>query len=192
MQLQIDTSERAAKMWLLMILRGVLAVILGLVLLIWPHASLRVLLVLFVAYASVDGIFSAVGAIRNAAAKLPWIRRALEATVAIVSAIVVGVWPHVVLTVLGYLIGVALVVRGIVQIVAVTSLQTTGHIRRWLVAAGILALIAGVIFIFSPRTGLQLFVWTLAVYGLVYGVILIALAFQLKNATAGAGIEQLT
>ena len=186
MLLQIDTSERAAKMWLLMFLRGVLAVILGLVLLIWPHASLRVLLVLFVAYAAVDGAFSAVGAIRNAAAKLPWIRRALEATVAIVSAVVVGVWPHVALTVLGYLIGVALLVRGVVQIVGVTSLQTTERIRRWLVAAGIIALIAGVIFIFSPRTGLQLFVWTLAVYGLVYGVILIALAFQLKNATAEA------
>ena len=141
-------------------------------------------LVLFVAYAAVDGIFSAVGAIRNAAAKLPWIRRALEATVAIVPAIVVGVWPHVVLTVLGYLIGVALLVRGVVQIVGVTSVETTERIRRWLVAAGIFALITGVIFIFSPRNGLRLFVWTLAAYGLVYGVILIALAFQLKNAAA--------
>jgi uncharacterized membrane protein HdeD (DUF308 family) len=184
MQLQIDTSERAAKLWLLMLLRGVLALILGIVLLIWPHASLRVLLVLFVAYAFVDGIFSAVGAIRSAAAKLPWIRRALEAAVAIVSAIVLWLWPHVVLTILGYLIGIALLVRGIVQIYGASSLQRTARIRQWLIAAGILSLIAGAVFLFSPRSGLYLFIWTLAVYALVYGVILIALAFQLKNVTA--------
>lgn len=191
MQLQIDTSERAAKTWLLMLLRGLLAIALGLVLLIWPEKSLQVIRVVFVAYALVDGIFSAVGAFRNASVKEPWIRRALEATIAIVAAIVVWLWPHIVLKVLGYVIGGALVLRGIVQIVGVTSLQGTQRVRQWLVAAGILSLIAGVVFLFSPRTGLHLFIWTLAVYGLVYGVILSALAFQLKNVANGAAASRL-
>lgn len=183
MQFQIDTSEKAAKAWLLMLLRGLLAVALGLVLLIWPHKSLQVVRYVFIAYALVDGIFSAVGAFRSANAKEPWIRRAIEAVIAIAAAVVVWLWPHIVLKVLGYVIGIALSLRGIVQIVGVTSLQGSNRVRRWLVAAGILSLVAGVVFLFTPSTGLQLFIWTLAVYGLVFGVILIALAFQLKGST---------
>lgn len=184
MQLQIDISESAAKLWLLILLRGLLAIALGLVLLIWPEKSLQVIRVVFVAYALVDGIFSAVGAIRSANAKQPWIRRALEGTVAIVAAIVVWLWPHIVLKILGYVIGVALLLRGIVQIVGVTSPQGTERVRQWLVAAGILSLIAGVVFLFSTRTGLHVFIWMLAIYGLGYGVILTALAFQLKSVTS--------
>lgn len=183
--LQIDTSERAARFWLLLLLRGAIAVILGVVLLIWPHPTLGVFRILFVAYALVDGIVAAVSAIRNATAKEPWIRRALEAAIALAAAIVVWVWPHIVLAVLGYLIGAALVLRGIVQIVGVLKIPATERIRSWLIVGGIVSVIAGTVFLFSPRSGLNLFVWTLAVYGLVFGVILIVVAFRLKRGATG-------
>lgn len=168
-----------------MLLRGVIAVILGIVLLIWPHPTLGIFRVLFVAYALVDGTVAAVTAIRNATAKEPWIRRALEAAIAIAAAIVVWVWPHIALAVLGYLIGAALVLRGIVQIVGVLKIPATEPIRSWLMVGGIVSLIAGTVFLFSPRAGLNLFVWMLAAYGLLFGVILIAVAFGLKRDATG-------
>jgi uncharacterized membrane protein HdeD (DUF308 family) len=180
LMLQIETSGNTAKRSL--ILRGIAAVLLGIVLLIWPSSSVRILIVVFVSYACVDGIISLVAAVRNANAGEPWIRRAIESAVALVSALVVGLWPHVVLTVLGFLIGFALLARGIVQIVSLGSPDLPARARPWLVTAGLLSLIAGAIFIFSPRTGLYLFVWTLAVYGLVFGAILIVLGIQAQPA----------
>jgi uncharacterized membrane protein HdeD (DUF308 family) len=178
--LQIETSGNTAKRSL--ILRGIAAVLLGILLLIWPSSSVRILIVVFVSYACVDGIISLVAAVRNANAGEPWMRRAVESAVALISALVVGLWPHVVLTILGFLIGFALLARGIVQIVSLGSPDLPARARPWLVSAGLLSLIAGAIFIFSPRTGLYLFVWTLAVYGLVFGAILIVLGIQAQPA----------
>ena len=179
--LQIDTSERAAAFWRLLLLRGGIAILLGIVLLIWPHTSLRLLLVIFSSYLFVDGLIGLVSAVRNANAGKAWKRRAFEATVAIVSAVVVWLWPHVVLGILGYLIGLVLVARGIVQIFSISSSEAARPVRPWLAAAAIMSLVGGTIFLFSPRNGLTLFVWTLAIYGFVFGATLIALAFHLKQ-----------
>ncbi|RIK43843.1 MAG: hypothetical protein DCC55_04665 [Chloroflexi bacterium] len=49
-----------ARNWWLLLIRGVLAVIFGILALVWPGITLAVLVLLFGAYALVDGIFERV------------------------------------------------------------------------------------------------------------------------------------
>ena len=177
--LQIDTSESGAKLWRILLLRGAIAVVLGIVLFVWTSSSIRVLLVVFVSYALVDGIVSLVAAVRSARAGEAWTRPAIEAAIALIAAAVVWAWPHIVLSTLGYLIGIAMIARGVAQLLGAAQAQAS--VRTWLIVAGILSLIAGCIFVFSPRNGLYLFIWTLAVYGLTFGTILIVLGLRARK-----------
>jgi uncharacterized membrane protein HdeD (DUF308 family) len=56
--------DHVARYWWLLALRGLLAVIFGVLAVIWPGITLLVLAVFFGAYALVDGIFAVVGAFR--------------------------------------------------------------------------------------------------------------------------------
>src|SRR5437879_1801216 len=57
--------EDLARYWWLLTIRGVLAILFGLVAWIWPGITVLVLLILFGAYALVDGVFAIVSAIRS-------------------------------------------------------------------------------------------------------------------------------
>ena len=56
--------DHVARYWWLLALRGLLAVIFGVLAVIWPGITLLVLAVFFGAYALIDGIFAVVGAFR--------------------------------------------------------------------------------------------------------------------------------
>ncbi len=58
--------------WWALALRGVFAIIFGLLSLIWPGLSLAALVLLFGAYALVDGIFALIAALRRAEAHMRW------------------------------------------------------------------------------------------------------------------------
>src|SRR5690349_21799639 len=55
---EIEMAEILTKNWWLVVLRGVLAILFGIVAFVWPGTTLEVLVLFFGAYALADGIFS--------------------------------------------------------------------------------------------------------------------------------------
>jgi uncharacterized membrane protein HdeD (DUF308 family) len=163
------------------VVRGAAALIFGLLALIWPHLTVLVLVLLFGAYAIVDGIFALGSAIfggRSVEGRRPWL--VVEGIAGIVAGILTFIWPTVTTLVLLYLIAFWAIVTGILEIMAAVRLRR--EIRgEWLLAlAGVLSVLFGVLLIIWPATGALAVIWLIATYAIVFGVAMIALGLRLR------------
>ena len=90
--------------WWTFAVRGVVAVVFGLLALFWPMGTIEVLVLLFGAMVLVDGIFAIAAAIGAARWGLPWWPPALEGDLGIGAGIASFVWPGMTALVLLYII----------------------------------------------------------------------------------------
>jgi len=174
--------EQLARYWWLVALRGALAVVFGIVALIWPGITVTALVLLFGAYALVDGVFAVGAAImgrREPASQRWWM--AFEGVVAIAAGIVTFLWPGITALVLLYLIAAWALVTGALEIFLAIRLRKEME-REWLLAlAGIASVLLGILLFLFPGSGALALVWLIAVYAIVFGAALIGLALRLRR-----------
>jgi uncharacterized membrane protein HdeD (DUF308 family) len=170
-----------ARNWWAVALRGALAIIFGVLAFFWPGASLAALVLLFGAYALVDGIFAVIAAFRTADRGGRWGMLAIEGVAGIAAGILAFVWPGITAIVLLYLIAAWAIVTGVLEIAAAIQLRRE-ITNEWLLGLGGLAsIVFGVLLLFNPAAGALAVVWLIAAYALVFGVLLVALAFRLRS-----------
>jgi uncharacterized membrane protein HdeD (DUF308 family) len=186
--------ETLARYWWVAAVRGVAAVLFGLLAVIWPEITVTALVLLFGAYAFVDGVLALGSAIfgdRSAMGRRPWL--VLEGVVGVLTGIITFVWPGVTTLVLLWLIAAWLLVTGVLEFVAAVRLRREIQ-GEWLLAiSGVLSVVFGLMLVIWPTTGAVAVVWLIGVYALVFGVAMIALALRLRKihqggaAATGAG-----
>src|SRR5215471_12397128 len=93
-----------ARNWWSLVLRGLVGVILGIIAFSWPGITLASIVMLFGAYALVDGIVNLIGAVRAARAHERWGVLILEGIVGIAAAAVTVMWPAITLFTLVFLV----------------------------------------------------------------------------------------
>ena len=162
--------------------RGVAAILFGLLSFALPGLTLAALVLLFGAYALVDGIFNVVAAVRGRGTVQPWWALLLEGIVSIAAGVVTFVLPGLTALTLVYVIAAWAVVTGVLEIVAAVRLrnQITGEWR--LVLGGVLSIVFGVFIMLAPRAGALALVLWIGAYALVFGALLLALAVRLRRA----------
>lgn len=169
-----------ARNWWALLIRGIAAVVFGISAFVWPGLAGFALVVLFGAYAFVDGIFALVAAIRAAEAHHRWWPLALEGLVGIVIAAVVFFDWRVAATALYFTIAAWAVVTGLLEIVAAVELRKaiTGE---WLLAlGGALSIAFGVLMVVFPAAGVLSVIWLIAFYAVLFGAAMIALSLRLR------------
>lgn len=167
--------------WWLVALRGLLAVIFGIITMIWPGLSLTVLVLLFGGYAFVDGVFSLWAGFQQRSTNDRWWALLLEGLVGIGAGILTFLWPDITLLVLLYFIATWAIVTGIFEVVAAIRLRREIE-GEWLLAlSGILSVIFGILIILFPAAGLVTISWIIAAYAIVFGIVLIILGFRLRS-----------
>jgi uncharacterized membrane protein HdeD (DUF308 family) len=174
-----------ARNWWAIALRGLFAVLFGIAAFVWPGLTLAVLVILWGAYALVDGIFTLVAAFRAAQMKMTWWPLVVEGILGIAAGVVAFAWPAITALALLYLIAAWAILTGLVEIVAAVRLR---HVisGEWLMGlAGLLSIIVGVILIAAPGAGALAVVWTIGAYAVVFGIVLIALGFRLRGLQHG-------
>jgi len=180
-----------ARNWWAVALRGIVAILFGLGAFLWPGITLGVLILLYGAYAIVDGIFALIAAVRGAARHERWVWLLLEGIVDIAAGVIAFVWPGITALVLLYLIAAWALVTGISEIAAAIRLRQAIS-NEWLLAlAGVASILFGIILFVAPGAGALAVVWIIGAYALVFGIILLALAarlftWQRHRAPAGA------
>jgi len=87
--------------WWALALRGFLAVLFGLIALFLPGMTLTVLVLVFGAYALVDGLFAVVSGIRGSGGSRRWVL-IVEGVLGVLAGIVALVWPGITALVLLY------------------------------------------------------------------------------------------
>src|SRR6516162_3933757 len=122
-----------ARNWWSLVLRGIVAVLLGLYMLMRPGLTVLVLVGLFSAYALIDGIVALIGAVRAVQAHERWGTLLFEGIAGIGAAVATWFWPHITVLVLIWVIAAWALVTGIFEIVAAIRLRK--HITgEWLLA----------------------------------------------------------
>ena len=166
--------------WGWIALRGVLAVLFGILCFAWPGSAFAALVLLFGAYAFVDGVFALIALFRGAGKDRFWML-VLEAVVGIGVGILTIAHPPLVALALLYYVGIWAILTGIFELVAAIRLRKEITGEFWLGLAGVLSIAFGVLLFVEPGPGsLAIAIWVGA-YALIFGVMLVALAFRLKK-----------
>jgi uncharacterized membrane protein HdeD (DUF308 family) len=178
--------DQLASRWWLLAVRGGAAVLFGILALIWPGVTVAALVILFGAYAIVDGGFSLVGAFaRRDLTGFDRFWLVLVGIAGIAAGLIAFFWPGITALVLLYLIAFWAIFIGFMQIFAAIRLRREIDNEWWLILGGVAAVLFGVIAIVAPGAGALSLVWLIAVYAIVFGVSLLALAFRLRGLGRG-------
>ena len=170
-----------ARNWWVLVLRGVAAVLFGLAAFVWPAITLTALVLLFGAYAFVDGIFAVVAAVSGPVRQARWWVLLLEGIAGILAGVLTFIWPGITALVLLYLIAAWALITGILEIVAAVRLRQEIE-GEWLLAlSGIVSVLFGLYIAALPGAGALAVVWIIGAYALVFGVLLLALGLRLRS-----------
>ena len=179
--------ESLARYWWMVVLRGAVAVLFGLLALIWPDITLLALVILFGAYALVDGVFALVAAFGpRAEGRRFWL--ALQGIAGIAIGAVTFIWPTITALALVYVIAVWAIVTGVLQIMAAIRLRREMR-GEWLLAlSGVLSVVVGIILLIWPGSGAVGLVLLIGAYAVVFGIALIGLGLRLRKVSGAGGV----
>jgi len=175
-------ARSARSGWWLFLVRGLLALAIGVFALVDPGATLAALILLLGSFFIVDGLFAAFksfGVMRSTGSR--WVLL-VSGVVSVIAGVMVFAWPGLTAITLDFLIGAWAIVTGIFEVIVAISLRRA--IRgEWLyVLFGIISIAFGVYVLLVPGLGLTYLTLLIAIYGVVAGASLIATAFRLRGA----------
>lgn len=176
-----------ARSWWALILRGICGVLFGVLAFIWPGITLSVLVILFGAYAFVDGLINLIGAVRAIEAHERWAPLIVEGIFGILAGILTVFWPGITLIFLIYLIAIWSFVTGFLEIAAAMRLRRYVANEWILVVSGVASIIFGALLLFFPIAGALVIAWWVGAYAFIFGIMMIALGIRLRPLTRTHG-----
>jgi uncharacterized membrane protein HdeD (DUF308 family) len=176
--LEVDTLARN---WWAVLLRGIAGILFGIATFFAPGISLAALVLLFGAYAFVDGVLALVSALRNRATDERWWVLLLEGLTGVIAGIVTFVWPGITALALLYLIAAWALITGALEIAAAIRLRKVINHEWLLVLSGIASIGLGILLAMFPGPGALAVVLWIGAYALVFGALLVAFGFRLRS-----------
>jgi len=190
-----ELSDILADSWWAVGIRGVAAILFGLICLINPGLAMKVFVYVFAAYMAVDGAFAVFAGIKAARNGERWYLLILQGLVSLAAAVIAVSLPVATIVALTWLVAIWAIVSGALMLSAAFTLNLE-HGRWWLALGGIASLIFGILLILQPLIGAVVLILWLGAFGLVMGIFLLILAFQLhgkmedKSRKAPAGAKR--
>ncbi|WP_433243069.1 HdeD family acid-resistance protein [Streptosporangium sp. CA-135522] len=168
--------EELSRMWWVYLVRGLCAILFGLLAIVWPGITTYALVVVFGAYAIVNGVFALFGSGRGGSRL--WM--IVYGVISILAGIAAFVWPGITALALLFLIASWAVVTGVAEIVAAIRLRKALEGEWMFIVSGVLSVLFGVLLLVWPASGALAVVWLIGTMAIVYGIALLALAFRVK------------
>src|ERR671916_3292729 len=176
-----SSSPGLAPSWWALALRGLVAVLFGLAALFLPGLVLEVLLLLFGAYALVDGILAVVAAFRSSGRGMRRPLLLIEGVIGILFGILALFWPGLTALALLYMIAFWAILSGIARVVMAIMLRREIE-NEWSIAlSGVLSIILGIVLILLPGAGLLAYTWLIGLLALALGFALVYYAFRVRG-----------
>jgi len=170
--------EEVSKAWGWALFFGILTLVIGILVMVWPEGTLKVFTIFFALQLFVTGIYYLV---KSFSAENQ--HKVLTVFLGILSIIVaVIILRNVIETiaVIGFLVGLFWIIQGIIQFVMSVG-DKTYPARGWTIFISILSVIAGIIVVAWPLSSLTVLAWLIGIWFAVLGILGIILAFFLRS-----------
>jgi len=173
-------NDRLARYWWAMLLRGLFALLFGIITLLMPEITLSALVLLFAAYLVFDGLLTLIAAARAAHRQERWRWLIAEGVASLAGAVISLIWPAITVLVFISIVAVWAIVSGALLVVSAIRLRAS-HGRRLMGLCGAVSVLLGLTLAFLPLAGALTLTWWLGAYALVFGAGLVALSLRLHH-----------
>lgn len=179
----LETLKRG---WWFLVLRGISAVLFGVLAFVWPGITLGALVILFGAYALANGIFTVGLAIRAPKGTPGTGTLVLLGLLGIAAGILTFLYPGVTALSLVWVIAFWAIFTGVFEIAAAIQLRKQLSNEWVLILSGILSVVFGGLVIARPNAGALSIIWLIGTYAILYGVMLLTIAIRMKSLVSRA------
>jgi uncharacterized membrane protein HdeD (DUF308 family) len=169
-----------ARQWWAYALRGVLAIVFGVIAIFLPSTALRALILLFAFYALLDGVTALVSAWRTRGQRHWWVG-VLEGVAGVAAGIVAIVWPEITAIALLFVVAFWAIMTGLLEIWAAIRLRDQIRGELFLGLAGLLSVAFGVYLIIFPGAGLLSLLWLVALFAILFGASMFMVGLRLRR-----------
>jgi len=177
-----STKEHMDNSGWVLVLRGVLAILFGVLAFAWPGLTLMWLVAMFVAYSLLAGVVSTIGAFRIRRVDSKWWLPLLLGIVSIAAGICAFLYPGLTALVLVLVMGANAMFTGALDIAIAIRLRKVLRDGWLLVASGIVSVLFGALVFMAPGAGALALVWLISLYAVVTGVLLLSLGLRTLRA----------
>ncbi len=164
----------------MLLFRGIVAVLFGVVALVWPSMTLYVLVFLFGIFAVIGGITAVAAALRSRELQ-GWGLLLFEGILGILAGVVALVWPGITALAFLYLLAAWAILTGILELVAPLAFPMSGGRGLLMVLSGIVSIVFGVLIAAQPSSGLLAVVWLIGAYAIVFGIMSVVAYFESRS-----------
>ena len=177
----IYMTATLARNWWAMALRGLCALLFGAAIFVWPGISLFTLVLMFGVYTLLDGVCTMVSTVRSDKRERRWWLFLLQGIAGIIVGIMAFIWPGITALALLYIIAAWAIVTGIFEVVAAVQLRKEIE-GEWLLGlSGIASVVFGALLVGFPGAGALAVLWIIGAYSILFGILLMILAFRLRH-----------
>jgi uncharacterized membrane protein HdeD (DUF308 family) len=169
-----------AKNWWMLLLRGVIAIVLGVLTFIWPGVTLLTLVIFYGAFALADGVLAIAAAVMGRAPAPRW-WLVVVGLLGIAVGIMTFAWPGVTALVLLLFIAGWAIATGVLQIVGAIQLRKEIDNEWLLIACGVVSVLFGLVLAFQPGAGALALLYVIGTYAILYGILLVTLSLRLRT-----------
>lgn len=176
--------EAMKRGWWLLVLRGIFAVAFGVLAFVQPNITLSALVLVFGFYALFNGIFTLAVAFRSPKGMPGKGTLVFLGLLGAAAGVLTFFYPGI--TALSLLIVIAwwAILTGIFEIASAVKLRQELTNEWVLILSGLLSVAFGVLLVVKPNAGALSIIWLIGIYAVLYGILLLALAFRLKGLVA--------
>lgn len=178
-----ELTSQCANQWRWILLRGLAAVVFGVLAFVWPVPTLIALTLVWGIYVLTDGALALIAAFSIRVGGKPVWPLAVVGALGVVAGVITFIWPNLTALTLLMMIAVWALFMGAFQIVAAIRIRELIEHEWFLALSGILSILFGAMMIFDPDAAARAVVWLIGGYAVLFGLLLIALGFQLRRIT---------
>ncbi|MEN9570887.1 MAG: hypothetical protein RL172_2118 [Bacteroidota bacterium] len=170
------------KNWWVLLLKGILFIVFGLLSIFNPSITISVLVVWFAAFMMVDGVLAIGGVILSwKTTEDKWLAL-IEGVISLLLGILVYRRPESFVSFIGVLIAFWSIFSGISRIAMAIQLRKEIQGEGWLILAGALSVLFGILVFAQPGAGVATVMMLTGIFALLIGIVLVLLSLKLKKA----------
>jgi len=174
----IETLKRH---WWVPVIRGIAAIVFGVIAFVYPGLTVAVLVLLFGAWVLVDGIFRVIGAIGHRASDKEWGFDLIIGIVGIIIGFLTFHAPQITaLALIIYIAAWALMI-GATEIALAIKLRREIKGAWFLILMGLVSIVFAVMLLWNPAVGAAALIWIMAWYAVILGVLGVIFGFRLRS-----------